>query len=140
MSYRKKSKNASWLGKTFMPNAAIFIPVSSGGRPKLEFDQMAQRTKNQATEELRKNHSIEVLLHATQIALHVSSESWHHNLAFLMKQCMDVPLKAGKYRNLCGIVKSSENVKKKLELPQPLSAKESMLYFFEAHHIVESYT
>ena len=48
---------------------------------------------------------------------------------------------AGKYRQMSGIVAPLEKVPSRPpSLPQPLSSTDSMVYFYETNHTVDTYT
>ena len=136
-----EEKHKVWLDTEFILPPAFHLPSSKAGRPKLDFSEKGERAKRQETQQLREENSTEKLLHSTLSSLKASKEQWHHDVHFILKQCLDDHSMAGKYRKMSGIVTPLEKVPSRtLSLPQPLSSTDSMVYFYETSHTVDTYT
>ena len=124
-----ETKHKDWLETEFVLPAIFHIGPAITGRPKLDFSQKGERAKQLETKPLREENSTEKLLNASLTSLKTSNEQWHHDLHFIMKQCLDDHSMATKYRKFSDLVASEEIPSKKIVLPQPLSSTDSMVYF-----------
>lgn len=135
-----EDKHKAWLETQFLLPAEFYAPPSKGGRPQLDFNEKKERAKQKETKKLREENSIDKLLYSTMTSLHVSDEPWHHDLRFIMKQCMDDHSMAKKYRKVSGSLTSMENIPSgNILLPNRLSSTDSLVYFYDAKHTKHSY-
>ena len=130
-----------WLDTEFTLPAIFHTSPSNSGRPKMNFSEKGERARQKETKQLQEENSTEKLLLSTLTSLKESKEQWHLDIHFILKQCIDDLSMAAKYRKVSGIVNSLEKVPNhNLSLPQPLTRTDSMVYFYETDHTVETYT